>query len=191
MMRQDGLKQGCDMRRQWYLGFGIIFLFLIARALVWGHADWIAVVFVPLAMLWVYDVCQKNHSILRNFPVLGHVRYILEFIRPEIQQYFIANDEDERPYNREVRSIIYQRAKNVRDTIPFGTSQNILKDGYHWVLHSLASKPISAVEPRISIGGPDCTQPYLASRLNVSAMSHLTKKLLGNSLSAETSLTTG
>ncbi|MCR9192489.1 MAG: FMN-binding glutamate synthase family protein [Gammaproteobacteria bacterium] len=159
------------MRRQWYLGFGIIFLIVLARSVIWGHIGWVAVVFVPLAMLWVYDVCQKNHSILRNFPVLGHVRYILEFIRPEIQQYFIANDEDERPYNREVRSIIYQRAKNVRDTIPFGTSQNILKDGYHWVLHSLASKPTSAVESRISIGGPDCTKPYLASRLNVSAMS--------------------
>ncbi|HVT62909.1 MAG TPA: FMN-binding glutamate synthase family protein, partial [Legionellaceae bacterium] len=123
------------------------------------------------AIIWVYDLIQKKHTILRNFPVLGHVRYLLEFIRPEIQQYFIASDESERPYNREVRSIIYQRAKNVRDTIPFGTSQDLLREGYMWVLHSLAPKPASAVEPRFLIGGPDCKQPYSASRLNVSGMS--------------------
>ncbi|EHL31955.1 hypothetical protein LDG_6125 [Legionella drancourtii LLAP12] len=114
---------------------------------------------------------QKKHTILRNFPVLGHVRYFLEFLRPEIQQYFIATDESELPFNRETRSLVYERAKNTRDTIPFGTERDILSVGYTWALHSLAPKHASEVEPRITVGGPDCLQPYSASRLNISAMS--------------------
>lgn len=159
------------MRRQWYIGFGVFLSFLILRAFVWEHARWLPFILVPLVIVWIYDIVQTKHTILRNFPVLGHIRYIFEFLRPEVQQYFIASDEAERPYNREVRSIIYQRAKGVRDTIPFGTSQDILKDGYTWVLHSLAPKVEAKVEDRISVGGPDCKKPYLASRLNISAMS--------------------
>ena len=170
------------MRRQWYIGFGVFFTLFMLRAVVWGHAKWIPVIIVPLIFLWIYDALQKNRTILRNFPVLGHMRYILEFIRPEIQQYFIAADDAERPYNREVRSIIYQRAKNVQDTIPFGTSQDILRDGYTWVLHSLAPKEHTEVESRILVGGPDCKKPYLASRLNVSAMSF--GSLSGNAIMA-------
>lgn len=102
---------------------------------------------------------------------MGHVRYFLEFIRPEIQQYFIATDESELPYNRETRSLIYERAKNTRDTIPFGTERDILSVGYTWALHSLAPKHASEVEARIIVGGPDCLQPYKASRLNISGMS--------------------
>lgn len=159
------------MRRKWYIGFGVLLFLVMLRAFVWGHANWLPVIIVPLVFICIYDLLQNKHTILRNFPVLGHIRYILEFIRPEIQQYFVANDDEERPFNREVRSIIYQRAKGVRDTIPFGTSQDILKDGYAWVLHSLTPKTASKVQDRISVGGPDCKKPYLASRLNVSALS--------------------
>lgn len=159
------------MRRQWYLAFGVVLLTLFLVLLMLHDVRWFFVFVTPLALLWIYDVFQKKRTILRNFPVLGHMRYLLEFIRPEIQQYFIANDEDERPYNREIRSIIYQRAKGVRDTVPFGTERNILETGYSWVLHSMDPKHISEVEPRIIVGGPDCKKPYSASRLNISAMS--------------------
>lgn len=159
------------MRRQWYLGFGIVLLVLFLILCMLHNAVWFIVLMIPIIILWIYDLIQTNHAILRNFPVLGHARYILEFFRPEIQQYFIASDESELPYNRETRSIIYQRAKNIRDTVPFGTERDILKVGYTWVLHSLAPKHVSEVEPRILVGGPDCTQPYSASRLNISAMS--------------------
>ena len=159
------------MRRKWYIGFGIILSVFMLRAYVWGHANWLPVLLIPLIIIGIYDFLQRKHTILRNFPVLGHIRYILEFIRPEIRQYFVASDDEERPFNREVRSIIYQRAKGVRDTIPFGTSQDILKDGYAWVLHSLLPQEAGKVQDRIHIGGPDCKKPYLASRLNVSAMS--------------------
>lgn len=159
------------MRRQWYLGFGILLLIVFLTLEMIHDSIWFLAILIPLACIWVYDILQTKHTILRNFPVLGHMRYILEFLRPEIQQYFIANDEEELPFNREVRSLIYQRAKNVRDTIPFGSERDILQIGYTWVLHSLAPKSLSDVEPRLIVGGPDCLQPYNASRLNISAMS--------------------
>ena len=159
------------MRRQWYIGFGIILLITLALFTMLHSTRWFIAFLVPIAILWIYDLAQKKHTILRNFPVLGHVRYFLEFLRPEIQQYFVATDESELPFNREIRSLIYERAKNTRDTIPFGTERDILSVGYTWALHSLAPKHASEVEPRIMIGGPDCLQPYNASRLNISAMS--------------------
>ncbi len=159
------------MQRQWYLGLGIIIISVLLLMMIMHDVMWFLAFLIPIIVIAIHDLFQKKNTILRNFPVLGHLRYILEFIRPEIQQYFIASDESERPFNREIRSVIYQRAKNVRDTIPFGTEKNILRVGYSWVLHSLDPKHVSEVEPRITVGGPDCKQPYSASRLNISAMS--------------------
>lgn len=159
------------MRRQWYIGFGVALLITLAFFAMLESLVWFLGFLIPLIILWIYDVVQKKHTILRNFPVLGHVRYFLEFLRPEFQQYFIATDESELPYNRETRSLIYERAKNTRDTIPFGTERDILSVGYTWALHSLAPKHRSEVESRISVGGPDCLQPYNASRFNISGMS--------------------
>lgn len=160
------------MRRQWYLGFGLILLFVLLLLIMIHHGAWMLIFLVPLLLLWVYDITQTKHAILRNFPVLGHIRFFLEFFRPEIQQYFIADDLSERPFDRETRTIIYQRSKNVRDTIPFGTERDIRAVGYEWILHSLRPVPIAHIEPRITVGGPFCTQPYSASRFNISAMSH-------------------
>jgi len=159
------------MRRQWYIGFGIALLIALSFFAMLESIRWFIGLLIPLIILWIYDLIQKKHTILRNFPVLGHVRFFLEFIRPEIQQYFIATDESELPYNRETRSLIYERAKNIRDTIPFGTERDILSVGYTWALHSLAPKNRSEVESRIMVGGPACLQPYNASRLNISGMS--------------------
>ena len=100
------------------------------------------------------------------------MRFILEFFRPEIQQYFIATDESERPFDRQTRSIVYQRAKGIQDTLPFGTERNITTPGYEWVLHSLSPTLNSDIERRITVGNHLCTQPYSASRLNISAMSY-------------------
>ena len=159
------------MRRQLYLGFGVIILSILLILIMLHDTIWFLVFLAPLVLLGIYDLLQKKHAITRNFPILGHMRYILEFFRPEIQQYFIANDEEELPFSRESRSVVYQRAKNVRDTVPFGTEQDILQVGYTWVLHSLAPKDVFEVDDRITIGGPDCKKPYSASRLNISAMS--------------------
>lgn len=159
------------MRRQWYLGFGILLVTFFMVLQMLHDARWFLVYMLPLCFIGLYDLIQKKHAILRNFPILGHSRYILEFFRPEIQQYFIANDEEERPFNRETRTIIYQRAKNVRDTIPFGTEQDIFAVGYTWVRHSIAPKAAHEVVKSIMVGGPDCKRPYHASRLNISALS--------------------
>jgi glutamate synthase domain-containing protein 2 len=159
------------MRRQWYIGFGVALLIALALFTMLNGIKWFFVFLIPLIIIWIYDLVQTKHTILRNFPVLGHVRYFLEFLRPEIQQYFIATDESELPFNRETRSLIYERSKNTRDTIPYGTERDILSIGYTWALHSLAPKHHTEVESRITVGGPDCLQPYSASRLNISAMS--------------------
>ena len=159
------------MRRQCYLGFATILLVLLAIFIMLHNVIWFIFFLIPIAILGIYDLLQRKHSILRNFPVLGHFRYVMEFLRPEIQQYFIATDENELPFNRESRSLIYQRAKNERDTIPYGTERDILSVGYTFALHSLVPKHASEVDHQIMVGGPDCKKPYKASRLNISAMS--------------------
>ena len=159
------------MRRKFYLGFAVILIALGLLLAIWHSLSVFVLILIILAAVWAYDVTQKKHAILRNFPVLGHIRFVLEFFRPEIQQYFVAGDTEEKPFDRLTRDVIYQRAKKVQDTVPFGTERDIMAEGYEWVLHSLAPKHVSEVEPRITVGGPDCKQPYSASRLNISAMS--------------------
>ncbi len=166
------LTKGVVMRRQWYLGFGVILLILLAGFALIHDVRFFIAFFIPIILLWIYDLLQRKHTILRNFPVLGHARYLLEFLRPEIQQYFIASDESELPYNRETRSLIYQRAKNTLDTLPFGTERDITEVGYTWALHSLSPKHADEVEARLMVGSPACTKPYSASRMNISAMSY-------------------
>ena len=118
-----------------------------------------------------YDIFFGKHTLNRLYPVVAYLRYFLESYRVEIQQYFIANYTEERPFNREQRSLVYQRAKNIRDTIAFGTQRDLLEENYLSLWHSLRPKTVSDSAKRIRIGGPDCTQPYDASYLNISAMS--------------------
>lgn len=140
---------------------------------LWPPALWSLVVVGPLILLGLYDLFQKKHTILRNFPIVGHGRYIADWLRPKIYQYFVEPDLEGRPFSRVFRSIIYQRAKNVLDTSPYGTQLNVYDEGYEWMNHSIAALDIGDLDddPRVTIGGPDCTQPYSASILNISAMS--------------------
>ncbi len=160
------------MHRQLYVGFGIV-LIGIALLLILLHVSLEAVLalLIVLVGVGIYDYYQTEHTVLRNFPILGHIRFILEFFRPEIRQYFIANDQEERPFNRRIRSVIYQRAKKERDTVPFGTQYDVLAQGYECVQHSLAPKKVDEVESRVIIGDKNCAKPYSASYLNISAMS--------------------
>ena len=159
------------MRNYFYYAFGVFLLGVFLFLVMFHRTDWMWVVIVPLAIIFLHDIFQKKHAVLRNFPVLGHIRYILEFIRPEIRQYLIAGDQEERPYDRETRTLIYERSKNIRDTIPFGTQRDILEIGYEWTLHSMNALKPAEVEPRIIVGSDLCTQPYSSSRLNISGMS--------------------
>ncbi len=139
-------------------------------SLLWTKALIAFWIIIPLILLGIYDMFQKQHTLLRLYPVLAHFRYIFESIRPEIQQYFVESDTNGTPVNREFRSLVYQRAKGVRDTRPFGTLFDVYRDGYEWVNHSLAPTPVPK-DLRVKFGGADCTQPYAASPLNISAMS--------------------
>ena len=118
-----------------------------------------------------YDINYSKHALNRLYPVVAYIRYFLESYRVEIQQYFIADDLEERPFNREQRSLVYQRAKSVRDTIAFGTQRNLLEENYLSLWHSLQPTTIRDEVKRIRFGGPGCTQSYDASYLNISAMS--------------------
>jgi len=119
-----------------------------------------------------HDVRQSRHSVLRNYPVIGHLRFLLEFIRPEIRQYFIESDRDAAPFSRQQRSLVYQRAKGEPDKRPFGTQLDVGAHGYEWINHSIAPTELPGHDFRVGIGSaPSCTQPYNASVFNISAMS--------------------
>lgn len=123
------------------------------------------------AIFGAYDIFISISNLRRNYPVLANIRYFLEHFRPEIQQYFISNNLEEKPFSRERRNLIYRRSKGLNDTLPFGTEQDIMADGYRSLLHSIKSVHIDNSEARVDFGGPQCSKPYSASRLNISAMS--------------------
>ena len=107
-------------------------------------APWVfvlAAIFGAFTLLGVYDVRQDRHAILRNYPILGHLRFLFEKIRPEIRQYLIESDQDEQPFSREQRSLVYQRAKGAEDKRPFGTQEKVYEAGYSWLTHSVAADP--------------------------------------------------
>ncbi len=159
------------MRKTFWI-VSLLLILLIALA-AWADQRWLWAYTVvgPLFLLGVYNLIQPHHTILRNFPVLGYARYFFEFISPEIQQYFIERHTDGRPFSRQQRSLAYQRAKNVVDTVPFGTQLDINAANYEGIRHSIYPKPHPGEPPRVRIGGAYCQKPYEASLLNISAMS--------------------
>ncbi|SFP85311.1 FMN-binding glutamate synthase family protein [Variovorax sp. 770b2] len=156
----------------------------LAFVLVSPHL-WLAwtgvVVFAVLTGTGIHDLRQPRHAILRNYPVIGHLRFLLEFIRPEMRQYFIESDSEAAPFSRAQRSLVYQRAKGEPDNRPFGTQLNVTIAGYEWINHSMQPTKLANHDFRIVIGGTPqpsganpaqvCTQPYNASVFNISAMS--------------------
>jgi glutamate synthase domain-containing protein 2 len=124
-----------------------------------------------LSALGWRDLTQTRSSVLRNYPLIGHFRFMLEKIRPELRQYFLESDTEATPFSRSQRSLAYARAKNETDKRPFGTQLDLRDDGHEWINHSLMPTHIASHDFRVTIGGPDCTQPYEASIFNISAMS--------------------
>ncbi len=148
---------------------GIVALSLLISPFFW----WAFVIVGPIVLLGCYDMLQKKSAIVRNFPVVGRTRFAAEWMRPKVYQYFVEPDHEGRPIPRIFRNIIYQRAKQVTDTTPFGTQIDLYAEGYEWMNHSIA--PIDShtlnQDPRVVIGGPECKHPYSCSLFNVSAMS--------------------
>src|SRR4029450_9037682 len=129
------------------------------------------VIFGALTFLGIRDLLQKNHAVLRNYPISAHIRFLLEEIRPEMRQYFFESEKDGMPFSRDTRALVYQRAKMVLDKRPFGTQEDVYRDGYEWMHHSVAPKARAVEQFRVTIGGPDFSKPYSASVFNISAMS--------------------
>jgi glutamate synthase domain-containing protein 2 len=149
----------------------MLLLLVAAWTAFWPPAKWLFLPVVALVILGCHDLIQRHHTILRLYPVIGHFRFLFESIRKEIQQYFVESDVDGTPVSREFRSLVYQRAKGVRDTRPFGTIFDVYRDGCEWINHSLAPKAVTDHDPRVIFGESTCEQPYAASPLNISAMS--------------------
>jgi glutamate synthase domain-containing protein 2 len=124
-----------------------------------------------LAGIGVWDLLQTRQSIRRNYPIMAHIRFALEKIRPEIRQYFLESDTDGTPFNRSKRAIAYQRAKGALDKRPFGTQQDMYANNFEWMNHSIAPHPVSGHDFRVNVGGAECSKPYALSLFNISAMS--------------------
>ena len=148
-------------------------MFIIVAAIYYQFKlGFLLLIIIPiLLVIGVYNIIQEKHAILRNFPVLGYFRYLFEMIAPEIQQYFIERSTDGKPFSRNQRSLVYQRAKNIDSNSPFGTQLNLNVDSYEGIKHSIFPAKVNEELPRVLVGGKDCKQPYLASLLNISAMS--------------------
>ncbi|WP_090131767.1 FMN-binding glutamate synthase family protein [Limnohabitans sp. Rim11] len=153
--------------------FAVVALWVLsALQLVVGQASFLWVLLLTgLVALGVYDLQQTGHAILRNYPIIGHLRFLLEFVRPELRQYFIEGDHDAVPFSRSQRSLVYARAKGQTDKVPFGTQVDVHALGYEWLTHSISPSVIASHNFRVQVGGAQCTQPYSISLFNVSAMS--------------------
>ncbi|MDE2577478.1 MAG: FMN-binding glutamate synthase family protein [Hyphomicrobiales bacterium] len=135
-----------------------------------GFFAFLALIFAMLIVLGLHDLTQTRHSVLRNYPIAAHMRFILEDMRPEIRQYFFEDEKHGAPFSRDKRAVVYQRAKSQLDMRPFGTEYDVYDEGYEWLRHSIAPKPVSHEQPRITIGAA-AAQPFSSSILNISAMS--------------------
>ena len=144
---------------------------MILAALSLNYSIPLAIFFGVLFLVGLSDVIQAGHSILRNYPLIGHLRFMLEYIRPEIRQYFLEDDEEKIPFSRNQRAMVYSRSKKVNDKRGFGSTKLMYGQDGEWLGHSnfpLRPDPSSF---RIQVGGPTCMQPYSLSIFNISAMS--------------------
>ncbi|MEY3251731.1 MAG: hypothetical protein RL227_704, partial [Pseudomonadota bacterium] len=173
----DRLDQHFPVRFWAWLLAAALTLALALMQLFTGSGGLLALLGLFLVGLGWHDTRQTRHSVLRNYPVIGHLRFLLEFIRPEMRQYFIESDNEAAPFSRQQRSLVYQRAKGDADKRPFGTQLDVHALGYEWINHSMAPTEVASHDFRITIGdagstgGSGCTQPYSASVFNISAMS--------------------
>ncbi len=158
------------IRHLTWLACGIGFLLCTFVWVAFGQWGFAALAFGVLVVVGLRDSLQRRHAVLRNYPVIGHLRFLFEYVRPEIRQYFIESDNEQHPFSRQQRSLVYQRAKGDSDKRPFGTQLDVHALGYEWINHSLQPTRIDSHDFRVLIG-EGRAQPYSASVFNISAMS--------------------
>ena len=161
------------MRKQFVICSIALVIAVLLLCTLWKPFVWLFLIILPAIAVGVFDMFQEEHSLRRNFPLVSRGRWFLESLRPFLRQYLFESETDGVPINRMFRSVVYQRAKGMRDTVPFGTKMDTYRDGYEWIAHSIAATDSHSAnkDPRVLVGGPDCSQPYSASVLNISAMS--------------------
>ena len=164
---------------------GATMVAIVAGVLTATVSAWwllLAIPFGLVTLVGVYDLLQRRHSVLRNYPMLGHLRFTMEALRPEVHQYFVESDTGGRPFARNARSLVYERAKEQNQDKSFGTELDVYGAGHEFLAHSMT--PVTAPDEshRVSVGGPQCSAPYAMSLLNVSALSF--GALSGNAISA-------
>ena len=167
----DKLNQIYPVRYTAFIASVVLLVFSLLGAGVMGLSGWWPTIFLALSLVGLYDLQQSHHAILRNYPIIGHLRFMLETIRPEIRQYFLESETEASPFSRAQRTLVYTRAKGQSDKRPFGTQLDVRAIGYEWINHSIAPSKLAGHDFRVKVGGKDCTQPYDISLFNVSAMS--------------------
>jgi glutamate synthase domain-containing protein 2 len=159
------------MRLQFFIVSTSLVITLLALTWLWPDIAWSFIIVAPIYALGLIDSFQTRHAIRRNFPIIGNLRYFFELIRPELQQYFVENNHDGRPIPREVRSVVYQRAKGELQTVPFGTQRDVHAPNFEWIQHTIAPTHPHPADLRVVIGG-NRSKPYSAHLFNISAMSY-------------------
>ena len=144
-----------------------------ALAVGWRHsrALWLLLFFAPMLVLALIDLTQPHHSLRRNYPASARFRWFFEWLRPFARAYIVESDLDGRPYSHDERALVYARAKGDGDAHPFGTELDVYSDEYEWLAHSIAPSADAPKETRVHVGTDQCSRPYQAARLNISAMS--------------------
>lgn len=156
-----------------FFAFCVVFTLVALPFVMINSWLWVfTLITLILSLVGLYDLSQIKHSVCRNYPILGHLRFMIEYIRPEIRQYLIETDTEALPFSRQQRTLVYVRAKNLDSNKPFGTVEDIYKTGFEFISHSITPAPIQDSETfRVTIGGEQCQHPYSISLFNVSAMS--------------------
>ncbi|GBH32403.1 FMN-binding glutamate synthase family protein [Sphingobium xenophagum] len=135
------------------------------------RAFWLLLLFVPLLVVALIDLLQTHHSLRRNYPVSARFRWFFEWLRPFLRSYIVESDLDGRPFSHDERALVYARAKGDVSTHPFGTELDVYSEEYEWLAHSIAPSRHAEKYTRVSVGTDQCSRPYSAARLNISAMS--------------------
>jgi glutamate synthase domain-containing protein 2 len=148
-----------------------VLLALSALFFLWSPARWALVVTLPLLAIAVWDFFQQDHTLRRNYPLLARVRWIMEDLRPYARAYVVEGDLDGRPFNHDERALVYARSKGELDSHPFGTELDVYSDEYEWLSHSIVPNAEAPTEWRVDVGSSQCSRPYSAALLNISAMS--------------------
>jgi glutamate synthase domain-containing protein 2 len=139
----------------WELGLGVRLVALASAVLV---------------VIGLADLAQKRSTLRRNYPLICHVRFFFEYVRPMLRQYVVESDNEEVPFSHVQRAVVKQRAKNILDVRPFGSELDMYAERYEWLNHSIRPSRIDDHDFRIDVG-TQCAAPYSASVFNISAMS--------------------